>query len=503
MIRAVRRSIARKLLVAVGIPSALFAALGVAWLWRETRPLSPGLERVAIVAVLLFGAAVTAVHFVAVRYVVERPLQRLAFGMRRARDGDFLYRVRTGGIDELAGLAAEFNGTLVAITDLNVRRIEDAASMESMQRELALKAELEAQHRLVDEANRRLEERVRELTLLSDLSRTLGSTLELDALLGAIGDRLGRTPGLGAFQILLAEPSGDLVVRGASGADPQAIGLAVKRGEGPAGQAAAERRVVLVRDAAGAGLPVRRGAAGSILAVPMSTLDEVVGVLEFLRPAGDAFPEDEIRLLQAVAAQAAMAVANARLHGEMVRLSLTDPLTGAPNRRSLFARLGLELARCERFGQPLGIAIADVDRFGRYNGARGRSAGDALLRRVGEILQAHVRRVDLVARYAGEEFAVVLPHADQAAALQACEQLRHAVESAALDDGEGGRVTISVGLAAWPEDGRELAALIDCADAALYAAKRAGRNAVRAHSPGMREHPGRERDVRVTADAER
>jgi len=315
MIRAVRRSIARKLLVAVGVPSALFAALGVAWLWHETRHLAPGLERVAIVAVLLFGAAVTAVHFVAVRLVVERPLQRLAFGMRRARDGDFLHRVRTGGVDELAGLADEFNGTLAAITDLKVGRIEDAASMESMQRELALKTELEAQHRLLDDANRRLEGRVRELTLLSELSRALGSTLELDALLGAIGERVGRMPGFEAFEILLPEPSGELAVRAASAAGRAALGRATHRGEGPAGRAAAERRVVLARGAPGSD--------GSILAVPMLHQGEVGGVLAVSRPGADAFLEDEVRLLQAVAAQAAMAVANARLHAETVRLSRT------------------------------------------------------------------------------------------------------------------------------------------------------------------------------------
>jgi diguanylate cyclase (GGDEF)-like protein len=115
-----------------------------------------------------------------------------------------------------------------------------------------------------------------------------------------------------------------------------------------------------------------------------------------------------------------------------------------------------------------------------------------------------VRKVDLVARYGGEEFAVVLARADREAALAAAEKLRAAVEAAALPHpaSEASRVTISVGVAVFPRDGGDLGGLVDAADSALYAAKRAGRNAVRMHEPGMRTHPGRRRDEKLTADAE-
>jgi diguanylate cyclase (GGDEF)-like protein len=98
----------------------------------------------------------------------------------------------------------------------------------------------------------------------------------------------------------------------------------------------------------------------------------------------------------------------------------------------------------------------------------------------------------------------MLARADRAAAVAAADALRAAVEAANLPHpaSEAGRVTISIGIGVFPEDGRDVGALIDAADAALYAAKRAGRNAVRAHESGMRTHPGRRRDVKVTADAE-
>jgi diguanylate cyclase (GGDEF)-like protein len=232
--------------------------------------------------------------------------------------------------------------------------------------------------------------------------------------------------------------------------------------------------------------------------------EQLVGVLAFRRPGGSPFDPDGARLVDSVASQAAIAIANARLHRKMVRLSQTDALTGAHNRRSLFARLELELERSRRFEHGMAVALVDVDRFRSYNEAAGHGAGDAVLRTVAGVLAAAVAKVDLVARYGGEEFAVVLARADRSAALAAADRLRAAVEAAALPHpgSEAGRVTISVGVAVFPDDGQDLGTLVDAADSALYAAKRAGRNVARAHEAGMRGHPGRRRDVKVTADAD-
>jgi diguanylate cyclase (GGDEF)-like protein len=485
-------------MLAVGLPSLLFAFMGVVWLRHETRLLAPGLEpvnRLAVVALLVFAAATAVTIAVAMRLLVDRPLARLAAGLRRAREGDFLHRVEVESEDDFGRLAEDFNTTLAAVTDLHARRIEDAASMESMQRELRLKAELEA--------------RVNELVLLFDLSRQLSATLELDRLLGIVVDLAGRRLGEHDLALLLAEEgTGDLVVRGVSGLDAAAIGTRIRPGEGPSGWAAKERETVLVRDTrADPRRPVlawQHGAEGTILAVPMMHQELCVGVLAFFRPTQDAFAPAEVRLLESVAGQAGIAIENARLHQQMVRLSQTDALTGAHNRRSLFARLELEAERCERFEHPMAIALVDVDRFRELNEAAGHAAGDEILREVARRLGGSVRKVDLVARYGGEEFAVLLPRADRAAALAAAEKLRVAIAEPAIPHpaAERGHVTVSIGTASWPEDARELGTLIDCADAALYAAKRAGRDAVRPHEPGMRAHPGRRRDQRTTADVE-
>jgi diguanylate cyclase (GGDEF)-like protein len=164
----------------------------------------------------------------------------------------------------------------------------------------------------------------------------------------------------------------------------------------------------------------------------------------------------------------------------------------------------MEAERCRRFDHAMSVALVDVDRFRELNEALGHAAGDDLLRRVAGLLQGSVRKVDLVARYGGEEFAVIQPRADRAAALTAAEKLREAIAAAALPHpaSERGHVTVSIGVASWPEDANDPGTLMDCADAALFAAKRAGRDAVRAHEAGMRTHPGRRRDVGTTASAE-
>jgi diguanylate cyclase (GGDEF)-like protein len=509
MFAFIRKRLARKLLFSVGVPSVLVVLAGILWLRGETRDVAPGLWGEVAASVVILAAVTTAVHFVAVEVILHRPLREMKLALRRARHGDFLHRVPVRGSDELAELSESFNATLKAITDLNVLRTDDALAMASMQRELALKAEVERQHALLDDANRQLEGRIRELSLLSELSRSLNATLDLDALCREVTRLVGEQLGFRAFALFLPDDrSGDLFVKSAAGVEARAEGSRLAWGEGAAGMAARDKVVVRIADihadprtSPSTWLPE---GPGSLLAVPLLHQGACVGVLDLYHPAADAFDAEEVRFLELVARQAAMALANARLHARAVALSLSDSLTGAANRRALFQRLGLELERAERFEHPFAVAMIDIDRFGELNDAHGHLAGDKVLRQVSELLQEGLRKADLLARYGGEEFAVVLARADGAAATAAAEKMRAAVEAAALVNAgaESGRVTISVGIAIFPQDARSIDALVDCADAALFAAKRAGRNSVQVFAPGMRDDPSRRRDIRVTAAVE-
>ncbi len=158
-----------------------------------------------------------------------------------------------------------------------------------------------------------------------------------------------------------------------------------------------------------------------------------------------------------------------------------DGLTGTLNKRSFQRRLGDEIHLAERQNQPLSMLLLDIDHFKNYNDTSGHQEGDEVLRRVGSVLRVGVREDDAVARYGGEEFVVLYPAATKAQALRLAEALRVAVESERFSHGARqpmGRVTISGGVASFPEDARDSVGLVRAADQALYEAKAFGRNRI-------------------------
>jgi len=393
-----------------------------------------------------------------------------------------------GAVQRLArdlGLALAHREMVVRVVDSEraLQRLNDELERRVQDRTAALAS-----------ANRALNERVRELTALSDLGRTFSSTLKVDELVRVVTRVVGQSLGYQHLALLLLDERQTLVVTAVHGVEADAEGDQISLGEGVAGVAAQEKRLVLVRDTQADGRfrshRFTKGRAGSLLAVPMVFRGECVGVLDFFRPKVDGFGEEELSFLQSVASQAAMAVSNARLFERTVTLSLTDPLTGLHNRRSLFERLELELERSHRFAHGSAVLMLDVDRFKELNDTLGHPAGDAVLRQMAGLLGGAVRKIDTAARYGGEEFLIILPRADRLAAGQVAEKLRRLVGTTPFRPAANlpeRRVTISVGVAVFPEDATDPATLVACADAALLAAKDAGRDRVIAYRPGMRD----------------
>jgi diguanylate cyclase (GGDEF)-like protein len=170
------------------------------------------------------------------------------------------------------------------------------------------------------------------------------------------------------------------------------------------------------------------------------------------------------------------------LSDRLAALSTTDPLTGIPNRRALDDHLADELARSQRYGTPLAVVMLDLDHFKRLNDRYGHAAGDAVLRRVAQVLDGEKRRGDTIARFGGEEFVAILSHADETAAQAWAERVRGRLGAAAVEvAGAILRVTASFGVAAaLPGDAGAISgqALLESADRALYSAKARGRNRV-------------------------
>lgn len=168
---------------------------------------------------------------------------------------------------------------------------------------------------------------------------------------------------------------------------------------------------------------------------------------------------------------------------ELARLAVIDGLTQLYNHTHIFKRLEDEFVRASRYGKHLGFLMVDIDFFKRVNDRHGHRVGDAMLRELADLLRASVRQVDVVGRYGGEEFAVILPETDRDSALAIAERLRESVERHPFDlnpSGEPLRVTVSVGVATYPSERvHRCEDLVEEADRLLYEAKSAGRNQVR------------------------
>lgn len=225
----------------------------------------------------------------------------------------------------------------------------------------------------------------------------------------------------------------------------------------------------------------------SCLCVPLVSQGETLAVLHLRLAGPERLSEDVQRLASALAEQLSLAVGNLRLQETLRSSSERDPLTDLYNRRHLEISLQRELARAQRHGFPVSLVMLDVDYFKAFNDTNGHDAGDEVLRNVAHVLKRHTRVEDVACRYGGEEFLIVLTSCCMDDAYAKAEAIREAIaQLQAFSRGVAlPRITASLGIASYPEDGDRMEQLIAEADAALYRAKATGRNRIAAsNAPG-------------------
>jgi diguanylate cyclase (GGDEF)-like protein len=222
----------------------------------------------------------------------------------------------------------------------------------------------------------------------------------------------------------------------------------------------------------------------SFVCMPLASHASRQGVVYFYRKDRDHFLPDEIETLNTFAHLAASAIESARLRDQLQDIAITDKLTGLRNRRLFDERLADEILRATRYGKQLSLLLLDIDDFKRINDTRGHPAGDRVLQSLGRSLPGQLRQIDLAARYGGEEFAIVLPETDAIGAKLVGDRIRRMVADTPVSLADGGEInlTVSVGVACFPLGGDGAESLVEHADKALYAAKRAGKNRVRLYS---------------------
>jgi diguanylate cyclase (GGDEF)-like protein len=285
--------------------------------------------------------------------------------------------------------------------------------------------------------------------------------------------------------VFVSRPDGKLALADAFGT-PETLGrgFEISLGEGPVGGAGKTRREW--RSAAGAAPdleaprdPATQAGLRVDLAVPILAGDRLHGVLAVggsRRP-----PAEQIGVARLLADLSGLALLQVDKLKAIQDTANRDGLTGVFNKRHFQERIAAEMRRAERDGNGVSLLLLDIDHFKNYNDTNGHVAGDEVLKQVGQLLRGSIREDDVVARYGGEEFVILYPGASKALAYRLAQGLRRAIESYPFPGGEHqplGAVTISGGVASYPQDAQGEVDLIRAADEALYQAKNAGRNRI-------------------------
>ena len=285
-------------------------------------------------------------------------------------------------------------------------------------------------------------------------------------------------------EILLVEGE-MMVVKTATQNQPRSIGERVGRGDAVLSWQAFDTREPAVlsdyanwsnRQAMYDNFPLH-----AVADFPILNDERCLGVLSLGRNKPDyEFNLDQIQFGRLFANLAALVLNNAQLREALREQSIRDPLTGLYNRRYMEEVLQQQLSRVTRQLHPLGIIMIDIDHFKDFNDTHGHAAGDALLRELGRFLQSHIRGEDIACRYGGEEFILIMPDASLEAARQRAELLRQEARQLRLRDAGQSQeaITLSAGVAIYPQHGRTIETVLRAADDALYRAKQEGRDRV-------------------------
>jgi len=314
-----------------------------------------------------------------------------------------------------------------------------------------------------------------EVQALFELSQNLGSSLSLDETLSVLAVRLKKMMPYDAMTIWVIREE---ILRPdyVTGENARLFSsLAIPVGQGLSGWVAENKKPIIngnpsvepgyLND------PSKFSTLRSALAVPLEGANGVVGVMALYSAEKDAFSKDHLRILLAISTKVSVSMENAMKYKQAETSATTDYLTGLPNARSLFEHLENELTRCRRLGLPLAVLVCDLDGFKQINDSYGHLEGNKVLKSVAIKLKEHCRDYDYVARMGGDEFVMVLPGVRMSGGNSKAATLSAIATEAGMEIIPGSTLSLSVGLANFPDDGADADQLLAEADRRMYAAK--------------------------------
>ncbi|MEO5952377.1 MAG: sensor domain-containing diguanylate cyclase, partial [Chloroflexia bacterium] len=219
----------------------------------------------------------------------------------------------------------------------------------------------------------------------------------------------------------------------------------------------------------------------SLITAPLFAKNKIVGVMSVQALQANAFDQNHLRLITSIAGQAALALENARLHATVNEQAQRDALTGVYHHGSFISKLQSSLKQAHAEHHAVALVMLDIDKFKQYNDSYGHLVGDDVLRSAVVAIQNHLKSTDVVGRWGGEEFGIVLPGVSRVQARQIAERIRLTLARNPVRDLHGRAIpapTVSQGIAMYPEDANNIEELIDKADSALFHAKDLGRNQI-------------------------
>jgi diguanylate cyclase (GGDEF)-like protein len=317
--------------------------------------------------------------------------------------------------------------------------------------------------------------RASQLEAINAIAQQMTAVLDLRELLAKVCGLVKQTFEASQVSVFLREEQ-DLVLRAHAGDLP----LTLAEGERlPVNAFCSDAGLSSGKGATqgGPGAPATYIAAGSRICIPLVSFGQNLGQLVLEDAETGSLKPADIQPLESVADICATAIQNAHYVERVKQLAYIDGLTGIFNRRFFELRIAEEIERARRYATPLAVIMVDIDQFKRINDEFGHLLGDEVLRQVSSIFHQQLRKIDVVCRYGGEEFAILLSQTDHTQALAVAEKLRRMVECWQFP-GVARPVTISSGVSAFPLHGITRDEIVKAADAGLYAAKQAGRNRV-------------------------
>ena len=314
-----------------------------------------------------------------------------------------------------------------------------------------------------------------EAQTLFELSHDLGNSLSLDETFSVLSLRMKKLVPFESMAVFVRQ--GDtLKPVHVSGDECRALGaLEIAVGQGVCGWVAQNGKTIMNANPAleksHNGVSLQETPLSSVLAVPLEAGSGVVGVLALYRKEKEAFTADHVRILMAISSKVALCIANALKYEQAESSATTDYLTGLPNARSLFLHLDKELSRCQREGQSLAVMVCDLDGFKQVNDRFGHLEGDKLLRTFAKMLKEKCREYDYVARMGGDEFVVVMPGIEATGAKSKAELFDQLSTQAGRLVCHEDLISLSVGIAHYPTDGKDAETLLREADRVMYLVK--------------------------------